>query len=34
MQNSELQRRAAGNAVWLAKLRDKAREGWRVEGHG
>jgi hypothetical protein len=33
MQSSELQRRAVGNAVWLARLRGKAREGWSVEGH-
>ena len=33
MQSSELQRRAAGNADWLARLRGKAREGWSVEGH-
>ena len=33
MQSSELQRRAGGNAVWLERLRGKAREGWSVEGH-
>ena len=33
MQSSELQRRAAGNAVWLERLRGKAREGGSVEGH-
>jgi hypothetical protein len=33
MQSSELQRRAASNADGLARLRDKAREGWSVEGH-
>ena len=33
MQSSELQRRAACDADWLARLRDKAREGWSVEGH-
>ena len=31
MQSSELQRRAAGNADWLARLRGKDREGWNVE---
>ena len=31
MQSSELQRRAASNADWLARLRGKAREGWSVE---
>ena len=33
MQSSELQRRAVGNADWLARLRGKVREGWSVEGH-
>ena len=33
MQSSELQRRAAGNVDWLARLRGKAREGWSAEGH-
>ena len=33
MQSGELQRRAAGNGGWLAKLRGKGREGWSVEGH-
>ena len=33
IQSSELQRRAAGIADWLARLRDKAQEGWCVEGH-
>ena len=33
MQSSELQRRAAGNVDWLARLRGKARECWSVEGH-
>jgi hypothetical protein len=33
MQSGELQRRAAGNADWLARLRGKGREGWSVEGH-
>ena len=33
MQSSELQRRAAGNVVWLARLRGKARQGWSVDGH-
>jgi hypothetical protein len=33
MQSSELQRRAAGDADWLARLRGKGREGWSVEGH-
>ena len=33
MQSSKLQRRAAGNADWLARLRGKAREGWSVKGH-
>ena len=32
MQSSELQRRAAGNAVWLERLRGKARVGWSVLG--
>ena len=31
MQSSELQRKAAGNADWLARLRGKAREGWNME---
>ena len=30
MQSGELQRRAAGNADWLARLRGKGREGWSV----
>ena len=33
MQSGELQRRAAGSADWLARLRGKGREGWSVEGH-
>ena len=33
MQSGELQRRAAGNGDWLARLRGKSREGWSVEGH-
>jgi len=33
MQSGELQRRAAGNGGWLARLRGKGREGWSVEGH-
>ena len=31
MQSCELQRRAAGNADWLGRLRGKAKEGWSVE---
>ena len=31
MQSGELQRRAAGNAGWLGRLRGKAKEGWSVE---
>ena len=33
MQSGELQRRAAGNGDWLARLRGKGREGWSLEGH-
>ena len=33
MQSCELQRRAAGNADWLARLRGKGSGGWSVEGH-
>ena len=33
MQSGELQRRAAGDGDWLARLRGKGREGWSVEGH-
>ena len=33
MQSSELQRRTAGDVVWLARLRGKVREGWSAEGH-
>ena len=33
MQSGELQRRAAGIADWLARLRGEGREGWSVEGH-
>ena len=33
MQISELQRRAAGNTDWLARLKGKAGEGWSVEDH-
>ena len=33
MQSGELQRRAAGSADWLARLRGKGREGWSVEDH-
>ena len=33
MQSVELQRRAAGDADWLARLRGRGREGWGVEGH-
>ena len=33
MQSGELQRRAAGDADWLARLRGKGREGWSVEDH-
>ena len=33
MQSGELQRRAAGDGDWLARLRGKGREGWSVEDH-
>ena len=33
MHSGELQRRAAGDADWLARLRGRAREGWSVEDH-
>jgi hypothetical protein len=33
MHSGELQRRAAGDADWLARLRGSAREGWSVEDH-
>ena len=33
MQSGELQRRAAGNGDWLARLMGKSRAGWSVEGH-
>jgi len=33
MQSSELQRRAAGSAGWLARLRGRGREEWSVEDH-
>ena len=33
MHSGELQRRAAGDADWLARLRGRAREGWGVEDH-
>ena len=33
MHSGELQRRAAGDAGWLARLRGRAREGWSVEDH-
>ena len=33
MQSGELQRRAAGDADWLARLRGSGREGWSVEDH-
>ena len=31
MQSGELQRRAAGDTDWLARLRGRRREGWSVE---
>ena len=34
MQSCELQRRAKGDADWLARLRGRGREGWSVEDHG
>ena len=33
MQSCELQRRTAGDADWLARLRGRGREGWSVEDH-
>ena len=33
MHSGELQRRAAGDAGWLARLRGRGREGWSVEDH-
>jgi hypothetical protein len=33
MHSGELQRRAAGGADWLARLRGRGREGWSVEDH-
>ena len=33
MQSGELQRRAAGRADWLTRLRGKDRKGWSVENH-
>ena len=33
MLSGELQRRAAGDAGWLARLRGRGREGWSVEDH-
>ena len=33
MHSGELQRRTAGDADWLARLRGRARKGWRVEDH-
>ena len=33
MHSGELQRRAAGDADWLARLRGRGREGWSVEDH-
>ena len=33
MHSGELQRRTAGDADWLARLRGRAREGWSVEDH-
>ena len=33
MQSGDLQRRAAGDAGWLARLRGRGREGWSVEDH-
>jgi hypothetical protein len=34
MHSGELQRRAAGDAGWPARLRGRGREGWSVEDHG
>jgi hypothetical protein len=31
--HSQLQRRAAGDADWLARLRGRGGEGWSVEDH-
>ena len=33
MHSGELQRRAAGDAGWLARLRGRGKEGWSVEDH-
>ena len=33
MLSGELQRRAAGDAGWLARLKGRGREGWSVEDH-
>ena len=33
MHSGELQRRAAGDADWLARLRGRGNEGWSVEDH-
>ena len=32
MQSGELQRRAAGDGEWLARLKGKGREGWSAHG--